>query len=69
MGRTSAGGLGDEIDLKNDGKKDVVFDRPCAFILQLKEGRVTALETDRATTATIGKRMLELAPFTPSKVE
>ncbi|MFZ0783893.1 MAG: hypothetical protein WAM86_22300, partial [Candidatus Sulfotelmatobacter sp.] len=67
VGRTSAGGVGDGIDLNNDGKKDVVFAQPCAFILQLQSGRVTVVETDRRTTATIGSRRLELVPYMPIK--
>ena len=52
-GRTSAGGVGQSIDIDHDGKDDVVFDQPCAFILQLDKGRITAVETDRAVKADI----------------
>jgi hypothetical protein len=69
VGRTSAGGDGDGIDLKNDGKKDVVFDKKCNFILQLKNGGVQGIETDRRVTATLGTRKLELAPYTPVTLE
>ena len=69
VGRTSAGGVGDGIDLNNDGRKSVVFDRPCAFILKLHRGRITALETDRRVTATLGARKLDLLPFTPVTIQ
>jgi len=64
-GRTSAGGVGRAIDLNNDGRDDAIFNRQCAFILQLKNGRITAIETDRAVTANVQGRKLSLAPYTP----
>jgi hypothetical protein len=64
-GRTSAGGVGRAIDLDNDGRDDVIFNRPCAFILQLKNGRITAIETDRVVTANIEGRKLSVAPYMP----
>jgi hypothetical protein len=45
VGRASAGGEGDAIDLDNDGTADVTFEQGCAFILQLSNGRVTTVET------------------------
>jgi hypothetical protein len=68
VGRTSAGGAGKGIDLDNDGKNDVTFDRTCAFILQLKNGRPITMEADRSVTATIRGEKLKLAPFTPVTV-
>jgi len=65
VGRNSAGGEGGAIDLDDDGTDDATFDPPCAFILQLREGRVTAVEADRPVKANIAGRQLELAPFTP----
>ncbi|MBN1515788.1 hypothetical protein JXA32_04390 [Candidatus Sumerlaeota bacterium] len=69
VGRTSAGGVGDSIDLDNDGQADVTFDQPCAFILQLNNGKVSAIETDQAVTADINGEKLRLDPFTPSPLE
>ncbi|MEP6960086.1 MAG: hypothetical protein ABI980_15270, partial [Nitrospirota bacterium] len=40
MGRTSAGGVGDSIDLDGDGTPDVTFSATCGFILQLRDGSV-----------------------------
>ena len=44
---------------------DVLFDQPCAFVLQTIRGRVTALETDRRVRATIGGRLYHCTSFTP----
>jgi hypothetical protein len=68
VGRTSAGGVGKGIDLDNDGKNDVTFDRTCAFILQLKNGRPITMEADQSATATIKGEKLKLALFTPVTV-
>ncbi len=65
IGRTSAGGEGNGLDLKNNGKNNVNFDMKCNFILRLKDGRATAMEADRRVTATVGERKINLAPYTP----
>ena len=69
IGRTSAGGEGRGVDLDNDGKDDVTFDQTCAFMLQLKDGRAIAVEADRPVKASIGKKKLPLAAFTPLALE
>jgi hypothetical protein len=35
-------------------------------VMQMEEGQVSAIESDRAITATIGDRTMQLQPFTPS---
>jgi hypothetical protein len=65
VGRTSAGGVGKAIDLDGDGNADVTFGETCGFILQLRDGRVTAVEADRNVTAVIQGARIELAAFTP----
>jgi len=64
-GRTSAGGVGREIDLAGDGRNVVRFNESCAFILQLSERRVIAVEADRPVTATIAGRTIPLAAYEP----
>jgi len=65
VGRTSAGGVGDHVDLNGDGRADVRFIKTCGFILQLDGGRVTAVEADRNVSVTIGRRRLQLTAYTP----
>ena len=65
VGRTAAGGVGDRVDLNGDGRDDVRFSAPCGFMLQLKNGRVTAVEADRAVAVTIAKRRLPLTAYQP----
>jgi hypothetical protein len=69
VGRTSAGGVGSAIDLDNDGNSagdnDVTFGASCGFILQLANGRVTAVEADRAVTAVVQGQTVTLSPFSP----
>ncbi|HEY2015978.1 MAG TPA: hypothetical protein VGH38_20890 [Bryobacteraceae bacterium] len=64
-GRTSAGGFGTELDLRGDGKSDVQFSAACGFLLQLDRGKVLAVETDRAVTAEVQGRRLNLEAHTP----
>ncbi len=67
VGRTSAGGVGTGVDIDADGRQDVTFSESCGFVLQLDaRGRVTAVETDRPVTATIGNRSLTLAAYAPA---
>jgi hypothetical protein len=69
VGRTSAGGEGTSIDLDLDGKADVTFDHPCRFVLQLREGKVTAIESDQPVTATLAGKSLPLKPYVPQTIE
>jgi hypothetical protein len=62
-GRTSAGGFGNGIDLGSRGT--VKFSAPCGFLLRIESNRITAVETDRAVTARIGRRTLELKRYEP----
>jgi alpha-galactosidase len=57
--------VGSSVDLDNDGTSDVTFSDVCGFVLQLANGRVTAIEVDRAVTATVQGTNQTLAPFTP----
>lgn len=66
VGRYAAGGNGSSVDLDGDGHPDVTFDKKCNFVLQLSKGRVTALETDIAVTATVQGRTLALETYLPA---
>lgn len=65
IGRTSAGGRGDSIDLDADGTPDVTFGTSCDFVLQLEAGKVGAIEADRAVLATVAGKSLHLLAHTP----
>lgn len=65
VGRTSAGGEGKAIDLDRDGKDDATFDQSCAFVLQLHQGAIRAVEADRPVVVSIAGKQRKLAPFTP----
>lgn len=69
VGRTSAGGEGDAIDIDGDGKRDAAFDQSCKFILQLKDGTITAVEADRAVTVTLGASSIKLDAFKPVTID
>ncbi len=68
VGRTSAGGVGNSIDLNGDGAPDVTFSAMCGFILQLQNGSVTKVETDLDVTATIAGQMYRLSAYTPKQI-
>jgi len=65
VGRTSAGGEGDGLDLDGDGRREVTFSHTCQFILQLAQGKVTAVEADRAVTMQYAGRTLALEAYVP----
>jgi hypothetical protein len=65
VGRTSAGGVGRSIDLDGNGTPDVTFSAICAFVLQLRQGKVLAIESDAAVTAQVQGRTVSLSPSTP----
>lgn len=65
VGRTSAGGFGSQVDLNGDGGADARFDRPCGFLLQLIDGRVTSVEADRPVTAEIQGKKVKIERYVP----
>jgi hypothetical protein len=65
VGRTSAGGVGDRLDVSGSGTPDVTFSAPCGFVLQLQNGVVTAVETDRDVTGIVQGRSVTLTAFMP----
>jgi hypothetical protein len=52
---TAAGGFGSKVDLDGDGAAEARFSRPCGFLLQIRGGRVVAVEG----------RKLRLARYVP----
>jgi hypothetical protein len=68
VGRASAGGIGDRVDLDGDGEADVTFAAPCGFILQLSKGVVTSVETDRDVSAGIQGQTVDLKKHRPVDV-
>jgi hypothetical protein len=42
-----------------------VFDAPCRFVLQLRQGRIVAAEADRQVSATLLGRRVELRAYVP----
>ena len=49
----------------NDSTPDAEFDDACRFILQLRNGQIIAVESDRKTKARIGGKEFTLGAFTP----
>jgi hypothetical protein len=68
VGRTSAGGEGERIDVDGDGQADAIFEARCRFVLQLRGGKITAVEADRATGVVVGGRRVRLQPYVPTAV-
>jgi hypothetical protein len=68
VGRTSAGGEAESIDLDGDNAPDATFSQRCGFILQLRDGVVTNVEADRAVSATVQGKRFELKAYTPQSV-
>ncbi len=65
IGRTSAGGVGDAIDLDGNGSKDVSFSESCGFVLQLSNNKVKAVETDKPVTMQYKGKSYKLEAFSP----
>lgn len=67
-GRTSAGGFGTQIAIKGRGTADAKFGQPCGFLLQVQDGVVTSVETDRAVEAEIQGRTVVLKSHVPVRL-
>ena len=68
VGRTAAGGEGRSVDCSGDGKAVVTFDTICRFVLQLRRGKITAIETDRKTSAHVGDKIIHLDAYVPVNI-
>jgi hypothetical protein len=68
VGRTSAGGEGERIDIDHDGRPDATFSAPCRFVLQLRAGRIFAVEADRKTSVLIGGKQTPLDVHVPVEI-
>ena len=68
IGRTSAGGEGNSIDINNDGIPEATFNTNTGFIFQIKDSVLIALETDTEVTVTIKGQNFTVLPFTPVDV-
>lgn len=66
VGRTSAGGVADRLDLDGDGNPEIRFSQRCGFLLQVVNSRITALETDRAVRAELPGRTVDVEPYKPA---
>ncbi|MEZ5042454.1 MAG: hypothetical protein R2828_21315 [Saprospiraceae bacterium] len=65
IGRHSAGGYGAFLDVNQDGQAELSFERACGFIAQLKDGKITAVETDAEVAMTWNGRTIMMKAFVP----
>jgi hypothetical protein len=63
VGRFSAGGVGTGVDGDGDGVPDATFSAPCGFVLQLRDGKITAVETSRKVDAQVAGKPLTLEAY------
>ena len=63
VGRFSAGGIGKMLHLSESQTPDVAFDKPCGFIVQHKNGTITAIETDSDVNAQVQGQTVSLSAF------
>jgi hypothetical protein len=68
VGRTSAGGVGTSIDINDDGTAEATFNISTGFIMQLENGKITKVETDRDVMAVIYGKTVNLHPYTPVNI-
>lgn len=65
VGRTSAGGVGQGVDLNHDGNNEVTFEKTCGFIVQLDGTNITAVETDRDVIGHIQGKEISFQAYMP----
>jgi hypothetical protein len=69
IGRGYAGGMARALDLDGDGTPELTFSDETGFIARHRQGRITALETDRAVTARYRNRSLQLRSHEPLTID
>ena len=65
IGRHAAGGWGQSLDINGDGQADLVLDKSCGFMAQIRAGNIHALETDTDVIAEINGHKYEIQAFSP----
>jgi hypothetical protein len=68
VGRNFAGGRAKDVDLDGDGIPDLRFDHECGFVLQIRDGTVTAIEADQFVTARLQGHIYHLSAYVPETV-
>lgn len=68
VGRTAAGGFADSLDLDQDGRAELRFNKRTGFVAQLEAGEIRALETEQALTASLYGQQLDLQAYTPKAI-
>ncbi len=68
IGKKTAGGFGDALDMNNDGNPELRFDVPCGFIVQLVNGKIAAVETDTAVTLSLHGNPVHLNAYEPLEI-
>jgi hypothetical protein len=66
--KNAAGGEGVEMDLDDDGKSDVTFDKSCLFMFQLKDNTIDWVEADRNVSMKYMGKTYQLSAAVPLKI-
>lgn len=69
IGRYTAGGYGESLDLNNDGHSELIFNQSCGFVAQLRDGKIVAIETDIAIEGTLYGEKISLETFEPFYID
>ncbi|WP_114749089.1 hypothetical protein [Pleomorphovibrio marinus] len=64
-GNNAAGGFGDRFDTNQDGIIDLRFDKECMFVIQMGNGKIKAIETDREVVVEFGEESLPIKAYEP----
>lgn len=65
IGRTSAGGFGDALDLDSDGQAELSFSKSCGFITQLNDNKITAIETNTDVELMLKGKAIAVKAYQP----
>ena len=68
MGRYSAGGIGNTLQLTDASSPDVELSEVCGFMVQHQEGKIIAIETDVDVTAHVQGKALSLKAYTKKEL-
>ncbi|MBM1105461.1 hypothetical protein JQC67_04830 [Aurantibacter crassamenti] len=69
IGEKMAGGYGNALDLNKDGTPEITFDAACRFIVQLTNGKITKVETDKAVNISLKGKKYYSKAFEPLEIK
>ncbi|SDM93020.1 hypothetical protein [Kriegella aquimaris] len=69
VGKKTAGGYGQSLDIDQDGTSELVLKKECGFVAQLENDKIITIETDSDVIASVNNKTFELMAYQPMNIK